>query len=166
MAAGKGVILAQTVQEALSAVDQIMVKREFGDAGDKVVVEEFLTGEEASFLAFSDGKYVVPLATSQDHKAIYDGDTGPNTGGMGAYSPAPVVTPALSTRVMDQIMIPTVKAMEREGYPYVGILYAGLMIRDGVPKVLEFNARFGDPEAQPLLMRMKGKSLRGNDQGR
>ncbi len=156
LAAGKGVILARTVPEALSAVDQIMVKREFGDAGDKVVVEEFLTGEEASFLAFSDGDFVVPLATSQDHKAIYDGDTGPNTGGMGAYSPAPVVTPALSTRVMDEIMIPTVKAMEQEGHPYVGILYAGLMIKDGVPRVLEFNARFGDPEAQPLLMRMKG----------
>jgi len=150
------VILAQTVPEALSAIDQIMVRREFGDAGTKVVVEEFLTGEEASFLAFSDGKSVVPLATSQDHKAVYDGDTGPNTGGMGAYSPAPVVTPALFTRVMDEIMIPTVRAMEQEGHPYLGILYAGLMIKDGVPKVLEFNARFGDPEAQPLLIRLKG----------
>jgi phosphoribosylamine---glycine ligase len=156
LAAGKGVILAQTVPEAISAVDRIMVQREFGDAGNRVVVEEFLTGEEASFLAFTDGKHVVPLATSQDHKAIYDGDRGPNTGGMGAYSPAPVVTPALFSRVMDEIMIPTVEAMEREGHPYLGILYAGLMIKNGIPKVLEFNARFGDPEAQPLVIRMKG----------
>ncbi len=156
LAAGKGVILAQTVPEALAAVDRIMVDREFGDAGNKVVVEEFLTGEEASFLAFTDGKHVVPLATSQDHKAIYDGDMGPNTGGMGAYSPAPVVTDALFSRVMDKIMIPTVRAMEQEGHPYLGILYAGLMIKDGIPKVLEFNARFGDPEAQPLVIRMKG----------
>jgi phosphoribosylamine--glycine ligase len=156
LAAGKGVILCSTVAEAKAAVDLIMLDREFGDAGDKVVIEELLTGEEASFLAFSDGKTVVPLATSQDHKAIFDGDTGPNTGGMGAYSPAPVVTDALFTRVMDEIMIPTVRAMEQEGHPYVGILYAGLMIRDGLPKVLEFNARFGDPEAQPLLMRMRG----------
>ncbi|MBN2223627.1 MAG: phosphoribosylamine--glycine ligase [Deltaproteobacteria bacterium] len=156
LAAGKGVILAQTVPEALTAVDRIMVAREFGDAGNKVVVEEFLTGEEASFLAFTDGKHVVPLATSQDHKAIYDGDTGPNTGGMGAYSPAPVVTAALFSRIMDDIMIPTVNAMEQEGHPYLGILYAGLMIKNGIPKVLEFNARFGDPEAQPLLIRMKG----------
>jgi phosphoribosylamine--glycine ligase len=157
LAAGKGVILAQSVPEALAALDRIMVGREFGNAGDRVVVEEFLTGEEASFLAFSDGKHVVPLATSQDHKAIYDGDMGPNTGGMGAYSPAPVVSDALFSRVMDEIMIPTVDAMEREGHPYLGILYAGLMIKDGVPKVLEFNARFGDPEAQPLLIRMKGR---------
>lgn len=156
LAAGKGVMLAHTVPEALAAVDRIMVEREFGDAGDKVVVEEFLTGEEASFLAFTDGKHVVPLATSQDHKAIYDGDMGPNTGGMGAYSPAPVVTGTLFSRIMDEIMIPTVNAMEQEGHPYLGILYAGLMIKDGIPKVLEFNARFGDPEAQPLLMRMKG----------
>ncbi len=156
LAAGKGVILCATVPEALAAVDLIMVQREFGDAGNRIVVEELLTGEEASFLAFTDGKQVVPLATSQDHKAIYDNDTGPNTGGMGAYSPAPVVTKALFSRVMDEIMIPTVRAMEQEGHPYVGILYAGLMIKDGNPKVLEFNARFGDPEAQPLLIRMKG----------
>jgi phosphoribosylamine--glycine ligase len=156
LAAGKGVILCTSVPEALAALDLIMVDREFGDAGNKVVVEELLTGEEASFLAFSDGTQVIPLATSQDHKAIYDNDRGPNTGGMGAYSPAPVVTEVLFSRIMDEVMIPTVRAMEQEGHPYVGILYAGLMIRDGAPKVLEFNARFGDPEAQPLLMRMKG----------
>jgi phosphoribosylamine--glycine ligase len=155
LAAGKGVILCETAAEACAAVDAIMVKREFGDAGDRVVVEEYLTGEEASFLAFTDGKTVVPLASSQDHKAIYDGDKGPNTGGMGAYSPAPVVDDAVFGRIMDEVMLPTVAGMAREGSPYLGILYAGLMIKDGVPKVLEFNARFGDPEAQPLLVRLK-----------
>jgi len=121
-----------------------------------VVIEEFLTGEEASFLAFTDGKTVLPLATSQDHKPIFDGDRGPNTGGMGAYSPAPVVTKELFDQAMDEIMIPTVRAMASEGCPYKGVLYAGLMIRDGRAKVLEFNARFGDPEAQPLFMRLDG----------
>jgi phosphoribosylamine--glycine ligase len=133
-----------------------MEERAFGDSGNRIVIEEFLTGEEASFLAFTDGKTVLPLATSQDHKPIFDGDKGPNTGGMGAYSPAPVVTKELFDQTMQEIMIPTVKAMASEGRPYKGVLYAGLMIRDGRARVLEFNARFGDPEAQPLLMRLDG----------
>jgi len=156
LAAGKGVIVAQTVQEAVEAVDLIMAEKAFGEAGTKVVVEEFLVGEEASFLAFTDGKTVVPLPSSQDHKAAYDGDKGPNTGGMGAYSPAPVVTSAIHDEVMEKVMEKTVRAMEAEGCPYQGILYAGLMINNGEIKVLEFNCRFGDPEAQPLLMRLEG----------
>ena len=159
LAAGKGAIVCMTIEEAREAVRVIMEERRFGDAGDRVVIEEFLTGEEASFLAFSDGKTVLPMATSQDHKPIFDGDKGPNTGGMGAYSPAPVVTPELFDRIMDEIMIPTVQAMAAEGRPYKGVLYAGLMIKDGIAKVLEFNARFGDPEAQPLFMRMDGDLL-------
>lgn len=155
LAAGKGVIVAATIEEAVAAVDQILCEKAFGSAGARVVVEEFLPGEEASFLAFTDGKTVLPLPTSQDHKAVFDGDKGPNTGGMGAYSPAPVVTPQLHRQAMETIMIPTVKALAAEGAPYKGILYAGLMIKDGVAKVLEFNCRFGDPEAQPLLMRVK-----------
>jgi len=155
LAAGKGVIVAQTVQEAIDAIDIIMKDKVFGDAGNKVVVEDFMTGEEASFLAFTDGKKVLPLPTSQDHKPIFDGDKGPNTGGMGAYSPAPVVTPALEKQIMNKVMIPTVKGMAKEGRPYKGVLYAGLMIKDGKAKVVEFNCRFGDPEAQPLLMRLK-----------
>jgi phosphoribosylamine--glycine ligase len=155
LAAGKGVIVAGTVQEAVDAIDLIMKDRMFGDAGNRVVVEEFMTGEEASFLAFTDGKTVLPLPTSQDHKPIFDDDKGPNTGGMGAYSPAPVVTPALEKQIMDRIMIPTVRGMAKEGRPYKGILYAGLMIKDGKAKVVEFNCRFGDPEAQPLLMRLR-----------
>ncbi len=155
LAAGKGVIVAPTLKEAVKAVDLIMKENAFGEAGDKIVVEEFLKGEEASFLAFTDGKTVLPLPTSQDHKAIYDGDKGPNTGGMGAYSPAPVLTKELHKQVMEQIMLPTVKAMAAEGRPYKGVLYAGLMIKQGKAKVLEFNCRFGDPEAQPLLMRLK-----------
>jgi phosphoribosylamine--glycine ligase len=155
LAAGKGVILCSSRDEALAAVDLIMVQKAFGAGGDRVIVEEMLEGEEASFLAFTDGKTIVPLPTSQDHKAIFDGDLGPNTGGMGAYSPAPVVTEKVHRQVMEEIMIPTVQGMEREGRAYRGILYAGLMIRDGKAKVLEFNARFGDPETQPLLMRMK-----------
>ena len=156
LAAGKGVIICHTEDEALNAVDLIMARREFGDAGNKIVIEELLIGEEASFLAFSDGKTVLPMATSQDHKPIYDNDRGPNTGGMGAYSPAPVVTRELFDHVMQDIMIPTVRGMEAEGFPYRGVLYAGLMIKDNRVNVLEFNARFGDPEAQPLLMRLKG----------
>jgi phosphoribosylamine--glycine ligase len=156
LAAGKGAIVCETIEEAIEAVGLCMESRAFGDAGDRVVIEEFLTGEEASFIAFSDGKTVLPMATSQDHKPIYDGDKGPNTGGMGAYSPAPVVTPELFEQTMDEIMIPTVKAMAAEGRPYKGVLYAGLMIKDGKARVLEFNARFGDPEAQPLFMRMDG----------
>ena len=155
LAAGKGVIVAQTVQEAVEAIDIIMKDKVFGDAGNRVVVEDFMTGEEASFLAFTDGKTVLPLPTSQDHKPIFDDDKGPNTGGMGAYSPAPVVTPALEKLVMNKIMIPTVMGMAKEGRPYRGVLYAGLMIKDGKARVVEFNCRFGDPEAQPLLMRLK-----------
>jgi phosphoribosylamine---glycine ligase len=154
LAAGKGVILAETISEAKKAVDQIMEEKAFGDAGSQVVIEEFLVGEEASFIAFTDGKTVLPLPTSQDHKAVFDGDKGPNTGGMGAYSPAPVVTEAMHKLVMEQVMYPTIKAMEAEGRPYKGMLYAGLMIHEGKAKVLEFNCRFGDPEAQPLLMRL------------
>ena len=131
-----------------------MAEKAFGEAGARVVIEEFLVGEEASFLAFADGKTVVPLPSSQDHKAAYDGDKGPNTGGMGAYSPAPVVTAAIHEEVMSEVMEKTVRAMESEGCPYQGILYAGLMIDNGEIKVLEFNCRFGDPEAQPLLMRL------------
>lgn len=159
LAAGKGAIVCQTVKEALDAVKIIMEDRVFGDAGEKVVVEEFLSGEEASFLAFTDGETVLPMPSSQDHKAVFDDDKGPNTGGMGAYSPAPVVTDEVHGKIMDQVMIPTVKAMAAEGRPYRGVLYAGLMIKDGEPKTLEFNARFGDPEAQPLLMRMESDLL-------
>jgi phosphoribosylamine--glycine ligase len=155
LAAGKGVIICRTAEEAFSAVELILVQKAFGAAGAKVVVEEFLEGEEASFLAFTDGESVLPLPTSQDHKAIYDNDQGPNTGGMGAYSPAPVVSEKIHREVMEKIMIPTVRGMAKEGREYQGVLYAGLMIKDEKAKVLEFNARFGDPEAQPLLMRMK-----------
>lgn len=155
LAAGKGVIVAQSTGEAIAAVDQIMAEKAFGEAGNKVVVEEFLDGEEASFIAFTDGKTVLPLPTSQDHKAVYDGDKGPNTGGMGAYSPAPVVSDHIHKLTMEKVMLPTVRAMAAEGRPYKGMLYAGLMIKDDEIKVLEFNCRFGDPEAQPLLMRLK-----------
>jgi phosphoribosylamine---glycine ligase len=155
LAAGKGVIVCRTTDESLGAIDLIMRQRAFGDAGNRVVVEEFMDGEEASFIAFSDGKTVLPLAGSQDHKPVFDNDQGPNTGGMGAYSPAPVITPEIHDRIMNEIMIPTVRAMENEGFPYVGFLYAGLMIKDGIPRVLEFNCRMGDPEAQPLVFRMK-----------
>jgi len=155
LAAGKGVVVAQTLAEARAALDLFMKDKAFGEAGNRVVIEEFLRGEEASFLAFTDGETVLPLPSSQDHKAIYDGDQGPNTGGMGAYSPAPVVSEALHRQAMEQVMLPTVKALAAEGRPYKGILYAGLMIENGAAKVLEFNCRFGDPEAQPLLMRLK-----------
>jgi len=155
LAAGKGAVVCATVQDALDAVKRIMEDRVFGDAGSRIVVEEFLTGEEASFLAFTDGETVLPMASAQDHKAAFDDDKGPNTGGMGAYSPAPVVTEAVHRTIMEQVMVPTVKAMAAEGCPYRGVLYAGLMIKDGAPKVLEFNVRFGDPEAQPLIMRME-----------
>lgn len=155
LAAGKGVMVCHQLEEALDAVKRIMEDKAFGDAGNRVVVEECLFGEEASFLAFSDGEHVLPMASSQDHKPIYDDDKGPNTGGMGAYSPAPVVTPEVHDKIMNQIMIPTIRGMKVEGRPYKGVLYAGLMIAEGVPRVLEFNARFGDPEAQPLVVRMK-----------
>lgn len=155
LAAGKGVIVAATVDEAKEAVDLIMEEKAFGDAGNTVVIEACLKGEEASFIAFTDGKTVLPLPTSQDHKAIYEGDKGPNTGGMGAYSPAPVVTPEISKFAMEEIMIPTIRGMEAEGRPFKGMLYAGLMIDGDNINVLEFNCRFGDPEAQPLLMRLQ-----------
>jgi len=156
LAAGKGVIPSTTKEEALKALDMIMVEKAFGDAGNRVVIEELLVGEEASFIVFTDGEAVVPLASSQDHKPIYDGDRGPNTGGMGAYSPAPVVTEEVHGKIMEEVMIPTIRGMASEGRPYRGVLYGGLMIKDGQPKVLEFNARFGDPENQPIMMRMKG----------
>lgn len=155
LAAGKGVIVAATVEAAKDAVDQIMIDKVFGDAGKKVVIEECLVGEEASFIAFTDGKSVLPLPTSQDHKPIFDNDQGPNTGGMGAYSPAPVVTNEISEYVMEKVMLQTVRGMAAEGRPYKGMLYAGLMINGDKLNVLEFNCRFGDPEAQPLLMRLK-----------
>ncbi len=155
LAAGKGVIVCPTVAKAIAALKQILIDKAFGDAGKKVVVEECLVGEEASFLAFTDGKTVLPLPSSQDHKPIFDNDKGPNTGGMGAYSPAPVVDKYLHDRIMNEVMIPTVRGMAAEGHPYKGVLYAGLMINRDQIKVLEFNGRFGDPEAQPLLMRVK-----------
>ena len=155
LAAGKGVIIAQTRDEAVAAVTDMLSGNAFGAAGSRVVVGEFLKGEEASFLAFTDGKNIIPLASAQDHKAVYDGDTGPNTGGMGAYSPAPVVTPAIHEKAMQEVMRRTVDGMAAEGRPYRGVLYAGLMIDGESVKTLEFNARFGDPECQPLLMRMK-----------
>ena len=155
LAAGKGVIIAQTCEEAVSAVRDMLSGNAFGAAGSRVVIEEFLTGEEASFLVITDGKKILPLASAQDHKAIFDGDLGPNTGGMGAYSPAPVVTPVIHEIAMKQVLQPAIDGMAAEGRPYRGVLYAGLMIKDGEVKTLEFNARFGDPECQPLLMRMK-----------
>lgn len=155
LAAGKGVIVAKTVDEAKQAVDLIMSDKAFGSAGDKIIIESCLTGEEASFIAFTDGKTVLPLPTSQDHKAIFDNDEGPNTGGMGAYSPAPVVTDEIADFVMNRVMLPTIRGLEAEGRPYKGMLYAGLMIDGETINVLEFNCRFGDPEAQPLLMRLK-----------
>jgi phosphoribosylamine--glycine ligase len=155
LAAGKGVIIAQTKDEAVDAVRDMLCGNAFGAAGSRVVIEEFLTGEEASFLVITDGKIILPLASAQDHKAIFDGDIGPNTGGMGAYSPAPVVTSAVHEIAMRQVLQPAIDGMAAEGRPYRGVLYAGLMVKDGVVKTLEFNARFGDPECQPLLMRMK-----------
>ncbi|WP_257263448.1 phosphoribosylamine--glycine ligase [Endozoicomonas sp. ONNA2] len=156
LAAGKGVILAQTEQEAFAAIEDMLAGNAFGEAGHRVVIEEFLTGEEASFIVMVDGKNILPLATSQDHKARNNGDKGPNTGGMGAYSPAPVVTQVIHDRAMKEVIIPTVQGMASEGMPYKGFLYAGLMIdADGTPKVLEYNCRFGDPETQPILLRLK-----------
>ncbi|ENY0912355.1 MULTISPECIES: phosphoribosylamine--glycine ligase [Serratia] len=156
LAAGKGVIVAMTLQEAEEAVRDMLAGNAFGDAGHRIVVEEFLDGEEASFIVMVDGENVVPMATSQDHKRVGDGDTGPNTGGMGAYSPAPVVTDEIHRRAMDQVIWPTVRGMAAEGNTYVGFLYAGLMIAaDGQPKVIEFNCRFGDPETQPIMLRLR-----------
>lgn len=155
LAAGKGVTVAQTKEEAIAAVRDIMENRIFGTSGDEVVIEDFLKGEEASLLAFCDGKRAVPMVSSQDHKQVFDGDRGPNTGGMGAYSPAPVLTDALTHEAQRLVLDPMVHGMAAEGRPFVGILYGGLMIDNGQIKVLEFNVRFGDPEAQPVLMRLK-----------
>jgi len=156
LAAGKGVILAQTNEEAIEAVKDMLSGNAFGDAGARVVIEEFLTGEEASFICMVDGEHVLAMATSQDHKARDNGDQGPNTGGMGAYSPAPVVTPEMHERIMNEVIWPTVKGMAAEGNEYTGFLYAGVMIAaDGTPKVLEYNVRFGDPETQPIMMRLQ-----------
>ncbi len=156
LAAGKGVVIAHTVEEAEDAIRDMLAGNAFGEAGHRVVVEEFLEGEEASFICMVDGKNVLTLATSQDHKARDDGDLGPNTGGMGAYSPAPVVTGTLHARIMREVILPTVAGLAAEGTPYTGFLYAGLMISaDGAPRVLEYNCRFGDPETQPILFRLK-----------
>ena len=160
LAAGKGVVVAATVTEAHAAIDQMMTQKSLGDAGARVVVEEFLQGEEASFIVMSDGTHVLPLATSQDHKRLRDGDQGPNTGGMGAYSPAPIVTPKVHARAMREIIQPAVQGMAQDGTPYVGFLYAGLMIdKNGTPKTLEFNCRLGDPETQPIILRLKSDLL-------
>jgi len=156
LAAGKGVIVAMTEAEAIAAVEDMLAGNAFGDAGHRVVIEEFLAGEEASYIVMVDGEHILPMATSQDHKAALEGDKGPNTGGMGAYSPAPVVTPEIEARIMAEVIEPTVKGMAAEGKPYTGFLYAGLMISDdGAPKVIEYNCRFGDPETQPIMMRLK-----------
>jgi phosphoribosylamine--glycine ligase len=155
LAAGKGVVICATAAEATAAVDEILVKKAFGAAGERVVIEEFLEGEEASFMALTDGKHVLPLASSQDHKRVFDADKGPNTGGMGAYSPAPVVTSEVHARILNDILSPLLEGLRKQNIHYQGVIYVGLMItRDG-PKVLEFNARFGDPECQPIMMRLK-----------
>lgn len=156
LAAGKGVIVAMTLDEAETAIKDMLAGNAFGEAGHRVVIEEFLEGEEASFIVMVDGQSVLPMATSQDHKRVGDNDTGPNTGGMGAYSPAPVVTPEVHQRILEDVIYPTVRGMDAEGYPYTGFLYAGLMIdASGQPKVIEYNCRFGDPETQPIMMRME-----------
>ncbi|MEI2433170.1 phosphoribosylamine--glycine ligase [Lysobacter yananisis] len=160
LAAGKGVIVAMTLPEAEDAVRDMLSGNAFGAAGARVVIEEFLDGEEASFISMVDGEHALPMATSQDHKRVGDGDTGPNTGGMGAYSPAPVVTPAVHDRVMREVVMPTVRGMIADGVPFTGFLYAGLMIdADGAPKVIEFNVRFGDPETQPVMLRLRSDLL-------
>ncbi len=163
LAAGKGVILCQTKEEAIAALDQIINQRVFGKAGDEVVVEELLVGEEVSFFALVDGDTALPLVSAQDHKAAYDGDKGPNTGGMGAYSPAPVVTPAVADQIMKEIIQPTIDGMAAEGRPYKGVLFAGLMITEDGPKTLEFNVRFGDPECQVLMARLKSDLVEALD---
>ncbi len=156
LAAGKGVVVATNVAEAHAAIDRFLVDQTMGDAGARVVIEEFLEGEEASFIVMADGEHILALASSQDHKRLRDGDSGPNTGGMGAYSPAPVITPTVHSRVLREIIMPTLRGMTADGIPYGGFLYAGLMIDpDGHARVLEFNCRLGDPEAQPILMRLK-----------
>ena len=161
LAAGKGVVVAMSLDEAHAAIDDMLSGNKLGSAGARVVIEDFLDGEEASFIVLVDGKNVLPMATSQDHKRIGDGDTGPNTGGMGAYSPAPVVTPTVHEQAMRDIILPTVRGMEADGIPFTGFLYAGLMIgKDGSVKTLEFNARMGDPETQPIMMRLKSDAVK------
>ena len=159
LAAGKGVTIAETLDEARAAAREMLAERRFGDAGEEIVIEEFLAGEEASFFALVDGETALPLAAAQDHKRVGDGDTGPNTGGMGAYSPAPVVTDEVAERIMARIVRPTVAAMKAEGAPFRGVLYAGLMIEDGEPRLLEYNVRFGDPECQALMVRLASDLL-------
>lgn len=160
LAAGKGVIVAETIEQAHDAIDDMLADNKFGDAGSRVVIEQFLQGEEASFICMIDGDNILPMATSQDHKRAFEGDTGPNTGGMGAYSPAPVVTQAVHDKVMTQVIQPVVDAMKDAGHPYTGFLYAGLMIdKAGDPYVIEFNCRFGDPETQPILMRLQSSMV-------
>jgi phosphoribosylamine--glycine ligase len=160
LAAGKGVVVATTAAEAHEGIDMMLAGNKLGDAGHRVVIEEFMQGEEASFIVMVDGKNVLPLASTQDHKRIFDADLGPNTGGMGAYSPAPVVTPEVHSRAMREIIMPTVKGMASDGVPYAGFLYAGLMIgEDGAPRVVEFNCRLGDPETQPIMLRLKSDFL-------
>lgn len=155
LAAGKGVFVASNIDEAIDALKLIMKERVFGEAGNRVIIEQCLTGEEASYMVFTDGKTIIPMVSSQDHKRIFDGDKGPNTGGMGAYSPAPVITEELERVIIDRVMKPAIRALRSEGINYKGILYAGLMIDKGIPNVLEFNCRFGDPETQPVLARLK-----------
>ena len=155
LAAGKGVLICTTREETEKAIDDILVRKRFGQAGEKVVIEEFLIGEEASFMVLTDGEHVLPLASSQDHKRVFDRDEGPNTGGMGAYSPAPVVTPAVHQCILDGILRPLLAGLKKRGIHYRGVIYVGLMITPDGPKVLEFNARFGDPECQPIMMRLK-----------
>jgi phosphoribosylamine--glycine ligase len=156
LAAGKGVVVAFTAEQAIAAVQDMLGNQLFGEAGQRVVIEDYLVGEEASFICMVDGEHILPMATSQDHKARDNGDKGPNTGGMGAYSPAPVITPALHARIMAEIIEPTVRGMAADGYPYTGFLYAGLMIdKQGNPKVLEYNCRLGDPETQPIMLRLQ-----------
>ena len=159
LAAGKGVVVAQSVEEALAAVDAMMLDRKFGDAGTELVIEEALFGEEVSFFALTDGAHALPLASAQDHKAVGDGDTGPNTGGMGAYSPAPALTPALEQQVMERIIRPTLDGMAKEGRPFKGVLFAGLMLTESGPQLIEFNTRFGDPECEVLIRRLKSDLL-------
>jgi len=159
LASGKGVIIAKTPHEASTTIRSIIDKGKFGDAGKEIIIEEFMQGEEASFFVISDGKNIVPLASAQDHKRIGEGETGPNTGGMGAYSPAPIINESLTKKILNQIIWPTIKGMQKEGSPYIGILYAGLMIKNNQPKLVEFNVRFGDPECQAILLRLKSDLL-------
>jgi phosphoribosylamine--glycine ligase len=156
LAAGKGVLICASRQEAEAAIEEILVRKAFGSAGEKVVIEDLLVGEEASFMVLTDGEHILPLASSQDHKRVFDNDEGPNTGGMGAYSPAPVITAELHDRILREVFVPLLAGLKKKGIGYRGVIYAGLMITKDGPKVLEFNVRFGDPECQPIMMRLKG----------